>query len=73
MKQAFSWRRSWALLAALAPASLAGPALATQPRPWEVMLQPAGSPIMEMIHRFNNGVLIVVGIIVLFVLACSSW
>src|SRR5204862_1351012 len=32
----------------------------TQPKPWQISLQPAGSPIMEMIHRFNNGVLIVV-------------
>jgi cytochrome c oxidase subunit 2 len=41
----------------------------TQPKPWQINLQPAASPIMEMIHRFNNGLLIVVTLIVLFVLA----
>ncbi|HET7714425.1 MAG TPA: cytochrome c oxidase subunit II [Bauldia sp.] len=49
--------------------ALAGPAFAEQPRPWEITLQPAASPIMEMIHRFNNGLLIVVALIVVFVLA----
>ena len=47
-------------------ASAAG---ATQPVPWEINLQPAASPIMEMIHSFNNGLLVVVTLIVLFVLA----
>ena len=41
----------------------------TQPLPWQINLQPAASPIMEMIHRFNNALLIVVTLIVLFVLA----
>ena len=48
--------------------ALGGPALAN-PSPWEIDLQPAATPIMEMIHRFNNGVLIVVTLIVLLVLA----
>jgi cytochrome c oxidase subunit 2 len=39
-----------------------------QPEPWQIGLQPAASPIMEMIHRFNNGLLIVVTLITLFVL-----
>jgi len=47
----------------------AGAAGATQPVPWEINLQPAASPIMEMIHSFNNGLLVVVTLIVLFVLA----
>ena len=34
--------------------ALGGPALAN-PSPWEINLQPAATPIMEMIHRFNNG------------------
>ncbi len=38
------------------------------PSPWEMNLQPAATPIMEMIHRFNNGLLIVVTLIVLLVL-----
>jgi cytochrome c oxidase subunit 2 len=51
------------------PAAFAGAASASQPAPWQLGLQPAGSPIMEMINRFNNGLLIVVTVIVLFVLA----
>lgn len=42
---------------------------AAQPQPWEITLQPAASPIMEMIHRFNNGLMIVVTLIVVLVLA----
>ncbi|MCB1486646.1 MAG: cytochrome c oxidase subunit II [Bauldia sp.] len=57
------------LLAVLLMTGTAGPALATQPKPWEINLQPAGSPIMQMIHSFNNGLLIVVTLIVLLVLA----
>jgi len=43
--------------------------MAAQLAPWEIMFQPAASPIMEMITRFNDGLLIVMGLIVLFVLA----
>jgi cytochrome c oxidase subunit II len=46
-----------------------GAALAAQPAPWQIGLQPAASPIMEMIHAFNNGLLIVVTLIALLVLA----
>lgn len=53
----------------LAIAAGCGVAHATQPEPWEINLQPAGSPIMEMIHRFNNGMLILITLIVLLVLA----
>jgi cytochrome c oxidase subunit 2 len=45
-----------------------GPASAA-PRPWEIGLQPAATPIMEMIHRFNAGVLIVLTLIVILVLS----
>ena len=48
--------------------ALGGPAWAN-PYPWEINLQPAATPIMEMIHRFDNGLLIVVSLIVLLVLA----
>jgi cytochrome c oxidase subunit 2 len=47
---------------------LAGPAFATQPEPWEINLQPAASPIMEMIHTFNFGVVVVSTLITIFVL-----
>ncbi len=69
MKQAISWLRGGVMLGGLALLGLTGPASATQPQPWEINLQPAGSPIMEMIHRFNDGLLIVVGSIMLFIVA----
>ena len=69
MKQAISWPGALVLLGGLVPAAQAAPVSVTQPQPWEITLQPAGSPIMEMIHSFNNGLLIVVALIVVFVLA----
>ena len=69
MKQALSSLWGSTILAVLVMSGVAGPAMATQPRPWEVNLQPAGSPIMRMIHSFNNGLLIVVTLITLLVLA----
>ncbi len=48
--------------------ALGGEALA-DPQPWEINLQPAASPIMEMVHRFNSGLLIVISLIVLVVLS----
>jgi cytochrome c oxidase subunit 2 len=68
LKQAFSWLRSRVALAGLGLSAIAGPAGATQPQPWEITLQPAGSPIMEMIHSFNNGMMIVMAAITVFVL-----
>lgn len=58
-----------ALLAAAGTGALTGPAAATQPEPWQMGLQPAATPIMEMIHRFNDGLMIVVTLIVVLVLA----
>ncbi len=69
MKQAISWLGRSLALAVPAVLGLTAPAAATQPQPWEVNLQPAGSPIMEMIHSFNNGLLIVISAIMIFVLA----
>ncbi|HMN85717.1 MAG TPA: cytochrome c oxidase subunit II [Bauldia sp.] len=57
-----------AVSAASAIAILSGPAAAAQPQPWEVWLQPAASPIMHMIRSFNNGVMIVMAAIVVFVM-----
>lgn len=50
---------------------LLGPAVpaSANPTPWQIGLQPAATPVMEMVTRFNNGLLIVVSLIVLFVLA----
>lgn len=64
------------LLAGAGFAQTAGPGLAQsealqigEPQPWQIGLQPAASPIMEMIHSFNNGLMIVVTLITVFVLA----
>ena len=53
------------LLAGLLAAS---PTSAAQPEPWQIYLQPAASPIMEMIHRFSDGMIVVVTLITLLVL-----
>ena len=58
-----------AATSAFAMFGFVGVAGASQPEPWQIGLQPAATPIMEMIHRFNNGLMIVVTVIVLFVLA----
>ena len=68
MAMAFMRATRGPALGAAAAVMLAGQASAA-PGAWEINLQPAASPIMEMIHRFNNGVLIVVTLIVLLVLA----
>ena len=72
MKQAFSWPGIFTAVVGLvlmgfgiAPAS----AVVGQPKPWEVTMQPAASPIMSMVRAFNNGTLLVITVIVLFVLA----
>ncbi len=67
MTQTFSRYLFGLVLAGLTMAS--GPVIAAQPQPWEITLQPAASPIMEMIHRFNNGTLVVITLITVFVLA----
>jgi cytochrome c oxidase subunit 2 len=53
------------LLALILPPSLAH---AGAPEPWQITLQPAATPIMAMVHSFNNGLLIVVTLITVFVL-----
>jgi cytochrome c oxidase subunit 2 len=45
-----------------------GMALAAQPQPWEMTLQPAASPVMENIISFHNLLLVLITIITLFVL-----
>ena len=65
MTKALMRQVSALLLVGLSPAA----ALAAQPEPWQIGLQPAATPIMEMIHTFNNGLLIVVTLITLLVLA----
>jgi cytochrome c oxidase subunit 2 len=58
--------------AAVALAAVAFPGAAgaevIEPQPWQVNLQPAATPIMEMIHHFSNGMFVVIGAIAIFVL-----
>jgi cytochrome c oxidase subunit 2 len=67
--KAITWPRATAVLAASVAAVLAGPANAAQPQPWEVWTQPAGSPYAGMVHRFNDGIMILMAVVVVFVLA----
>jgi cytochrome c oxidase subunit 2 len=46
-----------------------GMALAAQPQPWEMTLQPAASPVMENIISFHTLLVWIITIITLFVLA----
>ena len=46
-----------------------GGALAAQPEPWQINLQPAGSPLMERITSFHNLLLVIITAICVFVLA----
>jgi cytochrome c oxidase subunit II len=48
---------------------LSGAALAQQPAPWQMMLQPAATPSMERIESFYNLLLVIITLICLFVLA----
>jgi cytochrome c oxidase subunit II len=56
------------LLAGAAFGFFGGAAHAAQPEPWQIGFQPAATPIMEMVHHFNNGLLVVVTLIMLLVL-----
>lgn len=46
-----------------------GAAIASQPKPWEMTLQEAASPVMENIVWFHNFLLVLITVITLFVLA----
>jgi cytochrome c oxidase subunit 2 len=54
------------LLALLAVPTIA---YAGSPQPWQIGFQPAATPLMVMVERFSDGLLIVVALIVAFVLA----
>jgi cytochrome c oxidase subunit 2 len=43
-------------------------ALAAQPQPWEINLQPAATPVMEQISWFHTVLLVIITLITLFVL-----
>jgi cytochrome c oxidase subunit 2 len=60
-------RRLVATLSGAAAIGLPGAALAG-PVPWQIGMQPAATPIAEMIHAFNNGLLVLITAITAFVL-----
>jgi cytochrome c oxidase subunit II len=49
-------------------AAASGSALAGQPVPWQMGLQPAATPIMEQTHNFHNLLLVIITLISVFVL-----
>jgi len=52
---------------------LAGAARAQAPKPWEMNLQPAFSPVAESIHSLHDFVLIIITVITIFVAALLVW
>ena len=68
-----SVKRYGAALAVFAAAGLAPSLAAAQAEDWQVYLDEPASPVMERIVSFNNGLMIVISIIALFVLALLSW
>ena len=57
------------VLAGLALAFGGGGALADQPRPWQLGMQAAATPVTERIHAFHNELLVIIFAISLFVVA----
>ena len=61
------------IAAAIAAAAVlfvgAMPALAQQPKDWQLGFQPAGTPAMESITSFHNFLLVIITLVTLFVLA----
>ena len=72
----FSWRRplAVALIAVLAAAGAFAPAArATQPTPWEMAMQPAGSPVKARIIELHTLVLVIIIAITVFVGGLLLW
>ena len=62
-------RRLLGLMVAGMTLAASGGAFGDQPRPWEITLQDAATPVMENIISFHNLLLVIITIITLFVLA----
>jgi cytochrome c oxidase subunit 2 len=58
---------SFAAFVLVAGVLLAGAAHAQQPRPWEMGMQPAGSPVKEQVIRLHDLVMVIITLITLFV------
>lgn len=61
------------VFAALPMAAFAQDAYVEHAENWQVYFQDPASPIMDRIINFNNGVMIVITVIVLFVMALLGW
>ena len=59
--------------ALLAPMLWAGAAFAQQPRPWEMGMQPAHSPVKESIAQLNDLVTVIITLITVFVAGLLLW
>jgi cytochrome c oxidase subunit 2 len=57
----------------MALAVTAWPAAADQPRPWQIGMQPAASPVQADIEWLHNLVLVIITVISLFVAALLVW
>jgi cytochrome c oxidase subunit 2 len=65
-----AWRGSGRIAAGIAGlAAASGAALAAQPQPWEMTLQPAATPVANNLHALHDGLLVVITLISVFVLA----
>lgn len=62
-------RRLLGLMVAGMALAAGGAAFGDQPRPWEITLQDAATPVMENIISFHNLLLVIITVITLFVLA----
>jgi len=62
-------RRLLGLMVAGMALAAGGAAYGDQPRPWEITLQDAATPVMENIISFHNLLLVIITVITLFVLA----
>jgi cytochrome c oxidase subunit 2 len=51
----------------------AGDAFAQTPKPWQMGLQPAASPVMASIHSLNDLVLVIITVITVFVAGLLGW
>ena len=69
-----TWTRGLLAFAALSLIALAaGGAVAAQPTPWQMGLQPAASPVMDEINSFHNLLLVIIFAIAIFVLALLAY
>jgi len=62
-----------AALSVLVGVALPDAAWADQPRPWQLNLQEAASPVMESIHRFHTLLIWIIFGVSIFVLALLIW